>query len=63
MDGFESSRKILEHDSSVLIAAFTADTMPETKKKSELSGIREFVAKPVRIDQLRKLFIKHFKAD
>jgi len=63
MDGFESSRKILEHDNSVLIAAFTADTMPETKKKSELSGIREFIAKPVRIDELRKLFVKHFKAD
>ena len=32
MDGFESSRKILEFDKSALIVAFTADNMPEQKE-------------------------------
>lgn len=60
MDGFESARKILEYDSSLLIVAFTADNMPESKRKAELSGIKEFLPKPVRIDDLKKFFKKHF---
>ena len=61
MDGFESSRKILEYDKSVLIVAFTADNMPESKRKAELSGIRDFISKPVRIEELKKLFAKYFR--
>ncbi|MDQ1332382.1 MAG: hypothetical protein QG576_416 [Bacteroidota bacterium] len=61
MNGFDSARKILAIDKSVLIVAFTADIMPNTRKKAELSGIREFVAKPVRIEDLKKLFAKYFR--
>ena len=61
MDGFESSRKILDYDKSALIVAFTADNMPDSKRKAELSGIKDFISKPVRIDELKKLFVKYFK--
>jgi signal transduction histidine kinase/CheY-like chemotaxis protein len=61
MDGFESSRKILEHDKSILIVAFTADNMPESKRKAELSGIRDFISKPVRIDELKRLIAVYFR--
>ena len=61
MDGFESSRKILEFDKSALIVAFTADNMPESKRKAELSGIRDFISKPVRIEELKKLIATYFK--
>jgi signal transduction histidine kinase/CheY-like chemotaxis protein len=61
MDGFETSRKILQSDSSVLIVAFTADNMPESRRKAELSGIKEFITKPVRIEDLKQLFARHFK--
>jgi signal transduction histidine kinase/CheY-like chemotaxis protein len=60
MDGYESARRILEADKSNLIVAFTADNMPETRIKAELSGIKEFISKPVRIDELKKLFAKYF---
>jgi CheY-like chemotaxis protein len=60
MDGYQSARKILESDNKVLIVAFTADNMPDSKRKAELSGIREFISKPVRIDELKKLFAKYF---
>jgi CheY-like chemotaxis protein len=60
MDGYESTRRILEFDKSYLITAFTADNMPESRKKAELSGIREFISKPVRIDDLKRLFAKYF---
>jgi len=61
MDGFESAQKILGYDKSVIIVAFSADNMPESKRKAELSGIRDFISKPVRIDDLKRLFAKHFK--
>ena len=60
MDGFESARKIIEYDRNSLIVAFTADNMPDSKRKAELSGIREFIPKPVRIEDLKKLFSRHF---
>jgi CheY-like chemotaxis protein len=61
MDGFESAQKILNYDKTVLIIAFTADNMPESKRKAELSGIKDFISKPVRIEELKKLFAKYFK--
>jgi signal transduction histidine kinase/CheY-like chemotaxis protein len=61
MDGFESARKILEYDKSTLIVAFTADNMPESKRKAELSGIRDFISKPVRIEELKRLIATYFK--
>ncbi|HUX55806.1 MAG TPA: response regulator [Bacteroidales bacterium] len=61
MDGFESAQKILEYDKEILIVAFTADNMSESRRKAELSGIKDFIAKPVRIEGLKKLFARHFK--
>jgi CheY-like chemotaxis protein len=61
MDGFESARKILEYDKSSLIVAFTADNMPDSKRKAELSGIRDFISKPVRIEELKKLIATYFR--
>jgi len=60
MDGFESARRILEYDNTLLIAAFTADSMPDSRRKAELSGIKEFIPKPVRIDDLKKFFSRYF---
>jgi signal transduction histidine kinase/DNA-binding response OmpR family regulator len=60
MDGFESARKILEYDKNSFIVAFTADNMPDSKRKAELSGIKEFIPKPVRIEDLKKLFSRYF---
>jgi CheY-like chemotaxis protein len=61
MDGFESAQKILEYDNTILIVAFTADNMPESRRKAELSGIKDFIAKPVRIEELKRLFARYFK--
>jgi hypothetical protein len=40
--------------------AFTADNMPDSKIKAELSGIKEFIPKPVRIDDLKRFFSRYF---
>ncbi|HVN58379.1 MAG TPA: response regulator [Bacteroidales bacterium] len=60
MDGYESTRRITEFDKSYLIVAFTADNMPESRKKAELSGIQDFISKPVRVEDLKRLFAKYF---
>jgi signal transduction histidine kinase/CheY-like chemotaxis protein len=55
MDGYESAQKILEFDKSALIIAFSADNSHEAKRKSELAGMKSFISKPVRINELKKL--------
>ncbi len=61
MDGFESARKIMEHNRNNLIVAFTADNMPESQRKARMSGIREFIPKPVRMEDIKRLFARYFK--
>ncbi len=61
MDGYESAQRILKVDKTTLIIAFTADNMPETKRKAELAGIKDFISKPVRLEELKRLFAKYFK--
>lgn len=61
IDGYESSRKILAEKPDILIVALTADNMPESRNKAELSGIKEFITKPVRIEDLKKLLDKYFR--
>jgi signal transduction histidine kinase/CheY-like chemotaxis protein len=59
IDGFEATRKILRMDKSVKIVAFTADNLPETRKKAELCGIADFICKPVKTDDLKRLLARH----
>lgn len=63
IDGFESAGRILEKVPDALIVALTADNMPGTRSKAGLSGIREFISKPVRMEDLKKLFLKYFGND
>jgi signal transduction histidine kinase/DNA-binding response OmpR family regulator/uncharacterized protein YxeA len=63
IDGYESARRILAEIPGTLIVALTADNMPDAKRKAELSGIKEFIAKPIRIEDLKSLFEKYFGKD
>lgn len=60
IDGYESARRILEENPEAFIIAITADNMPASRSKAELSGIKEFISKPVRIDDLKKILAKYF---
>ena len=60
MDGYEATKQILMHDRKALIVAFTADNMPDARRKAELSGLKEFISKPVRIDHLKRILRKYF---
>jgi signal transduction histidine kinase/CheY-like chemotaxis protein len=60
MDGYEATKNILAVNREILIIAFTADNMPDARRKAELSGIKEFISKPVRIDHLKAVLRKYF---
>lgn len=34
--------------------------MPDARRKAELSGLKEFISKPVRIDRLKAVLRKYF---
>lgn len=59
IDGFEASRMILSYDKNAIIIALSADNMPETKTKSEQTGLKELLAKPVSVDDLRRVIDRY----
>jgi len=61
MSGYDAARKILAADKNVVIAAFSADNLPDAKRKADISGIKEFITKPARIEELKRLFARYFK--
>ena len=61
MDGIESSKRIIEHDKDTLIVAISATNDPEMIERAKLAGIKEFLPKPVRVEDLKKMLIRHLK--
>ncbi len=58
MGGLEAARRIRAQDGLVLrprLAALTATALDEDRKASREAGIDDFLAKPVRLDDLREL--------
>ena len=60
VDGFEATRLILDSESArgivhVPIAAVTANAMQEDREKCLRGGMDDYIAKPFKLDQIRKL--------
>ncbi len=60
MDGYSASRQILDDSPDTVIIALSADSATESIRKAEISGIREFISKPVKQEDIRKILIKYF---
>jgi CheY-like chemotaxis protein len=60
-DGFEASRIILGFNPCTQIVALSADNMPETRLKVEQSGMKELLAKPVTVEELRRVIDRYHK--
>ena len=63
IDGLEATREIRAMGYKMPVIALTADLGNETKKSAYDAGINEFVGKPIKSDQLKKIMIKWFKVD
>ena len=61
MDGYTSAQKILEFDKSSIIVAFSADNSLDARRKSELAGIKDFISKPVRVNDLNTILQRYLK--
>ncbi|MBK7732756.1 MAG: response regulator [Bacteroidales bacterium] len=60
-DGFEATRIILGKNPSTQIIALSADNMPETRLNVEKSGMKELLAKPVTVEELRRVIDRYHK--
>jgi len=60
MDGYMAAKKILERSPGTLIIALSADSTAESAEKAEIAGIGDFIAKPVRQEDVRKILVKYF---
>lgn len=61
IDGFEAARTILGFANNTQIVALSADNMPETRLKVEQSGMKELLAKPVTVEELRRVIDRYHK--
>jgi PAS domain S-box-containing protein len=59
-DGYSATERIRSgesgDDAQVPIIALTAHALPETRERCFAAGMNEFIAKPIRIDELRRTF-------
>jgi len=62
MDGYTASREILEHSPGTVIVALSADSTAGSVQKAEIAGIRQFLTKPVRQEDVRDLLNKYFSS-
>jgi len=63
IDGFEAAMKIIENGVEAPIVALTADSTSDSVKKAELSGMKDFIPKPVKIDDFKKVLHNYFSTD
>ncbi len=59
MDGYTAAQKIMEFDKSTFIVAFSADNSVDARKKSELAGMKDFISKPVRVNDLKTVLQRY----
>ena len=63
VDGFEAARTILASEPDTRIIALSADNMPETRVKVEKCGMKELLAKPVTVEDLRRVIDRYHKPE
>ena len=61
MDGYEATRQIRKFNSEVIILAQTAYALSGDDKKTIASGCNDYITKPIKKEQLKKLIHKHFQ--
>lgn len=60
MDGYEASRLIIEREgvNTPVIIAMTANAMQGDKEKCILSGMHDYISKPLKLQELEKMIRK-----
>jgi CheY-like chemotaxis protein len=60
IDGYEATRQIRQFNKEVIIIAQTAYALEGDKEKALEAGCNDYIAKPIKTDELNQLIIKYF---
>lgn len=63
MDGLEATREIRKKGYKNPVVALTADLGEKTKKNAYKAGINDFIGKPLKSDEIKRIMIKWFKVE
>lgn len=61
MNGYEATKHIRSFNRELIIIAQTAYALEDDKKRSLAAGCTDYITKPIRADELKRLIIKHVK--
>lgn len=60
LDGMETTKKLRKQNHNLPIIALTADINKEVQDKMKEVGMNDFIAKPIRVDEIKRVLIKWF---
>ncbi|MCK4464597.1 MAG: response regulator [Bacteroidales bacterium] len=60
LDGMEATKKLRKQNHNLPIIALTADINKEVQDKMKEVGMNDFIAKPIRVDEIKRVLIKWF---
>jgi len=60
LDGMEATKKLRKQNHKLPIIAITADINKEVKDKMKEAGMSDCIAKPIRVDEIKRVLIKWF---
>lgn len=58
LDGMEATKKLRKQNHNLPVIALTADINKEIQDKMKEVGMNDFIAKPIRIDEIKRVLIK-----
>ena len=61
MGGYEATREIRKFNKNVIIIAQTAYSLAGDREKAIEAGCYDYIAKPIKINELTEMIMKHFK--
>jgi len=61
VDGYKASQQIRKFNKNVIIIAQTAYAFESDREKAIASGCDDYLSKPIKIDELKKMIIKYFE--
>lgn len=61
MNGFDATREIRKFNDKVVIIAQTAYALSGDREKAINSGCNDYISKPLHLDKLMEMIVKHFK--
>lgn len=60
LDGWEATREVRDRGFSMPIVPITADFSDEARERATIEGMKDFIAKPVRIEELKRVLMRWF---